>query len=93
MARASAGEAGSNPAIRREVLSRPERTKLNPERDTVFYEQPRFVTHVDDNFLAQLTQLYRCAPATAEILCVCVCSFKGQRSGTEPFLLIHSQIH
>lgn len=59
---ASASGDSRSPAIRREVLSRPERTKLNPDRDTLFYEQPRFVTHVDDNFLAQLTQLYRFAP-------------------------------
>lgn len=69
MARASADGAGSSPAIRREVLSRSERTKLNPERDTVFYSQPRFVTHVDDNFIAQLTQLYRCPPRPPRIFC------------------------
>eukprot|EP00892_Ulva_mutabilis_P006152 jgi/Ulvmu1/3909/UM018_0131.1 len=59
VSRAAAGSGGSSEAIRREVLTRPERTKLDPEKDTLFYEQPRFVTHVDDNFIAQLTQLYR----------------------------------
>ncbi|MEC4986054.1 MAG: methyltransferase domain-containing protein [Oscillatoria sp. PMC 1068.18] len=39
---------------------RPEqRTKLDETEDTLFYSVPRFVTHVDDNFLDQLTNLYR----------------------------------
>jgi hypothetical protein len=35
------------------------RTKLNPGSDRAFYSMPRFVKHVDDRFLAQVTQLYR----------------------------------
>lgn len=36
-----------------------QRTKLDEGDDSWFYDSPRFVTHVDDNFLAQLTELYR----------------------------------
>jgi len=36
-----------------------QRTKLDPTSDTQFYEMPRFVTHVDDGFIQQLTDLYR----------------------------------
>ena len=46
--------------IVRQVLSRPERTKLNTDDDRRFYDSPRLVKHVDDGFLAQVTQLYRC---------------------------------
>ncbi|MEG4010845.1 MULTISPECIES: class I SAM-dependent methyltransferase [unclassified Microcoleus] len=35
------------------------RTKLDDTDDTVFYSSPRFVTHVDDGFIQQLTDLYR----------------------------------
>ena len=39
---------------------RPEqRTKLDDTEDTLFYSMPRFVTHVDDGFIDQLTNLYR----------------------------------
>ncbi|MBD2313926.1 class I SAM-dependent methyltransferase [Desertifilum sp. FACHB-1129] len=42
------------------MLLRPDqRTKLDPTDDTDFYAFPRLVTHVDDNFIAQLTTLYR----------------------------------
>jgi SAM-dependent methyltransferase len=42
------------------MLLRPEqRTKLDGTNDTDFYAFPRFVTHVDDNFIEQLTHLYR----------------------------------
>ncbi|NER31658.1 MAG: class I SAM-dependent methyltransferase [Symploca sp. SIO1C4] len=42
------------------MLLRPEqRTKLDDSDDTLFYSMPRFVTHVDDGFIEQLTQLYR----------------------------------
>ncbi|ACK70357.1 Methyltransferase type 11 [Gloeothece citriformis PCC 7424] len=41
-------------------MLRPEqRTKLDPSEDDLFYSFPRFVTHVDDNFIHQLTNLYR----------------------------------
>jgi SAM-dependent methyltransferase len=42
------------------MLLRPEqRTKLDETNDTDFYAYPRLVTHVDANFLDQLTNLYR----------------------------------
>jgi SAM-dependent methyltransferase len=42
------------------MLLRPEqRTKLDPTEDSLFYSFPRFVTHVDDGFIEQLTNLYR----------------------------------
>lgn len=36
-----------------------QRTKLDESDDTLFYSYPRFVTHVDDQFIQQLTDLYR----------------------------------
>lgn len=36
-----------------------QRTKLDPSNDAVFYEIPRFVTHVDEGFIQQLTELYQ----------------------------------
>lgn len=36
-----------------------ERTKLDGADDKLFYEYPRFVTHVDEGFIQQLTDLYR----------------------------------
>ena len=42
------------------MLLRPhQRTKLDDTNDTDFYAMPRFVTHVDEGFIDQLTQLYR----------------------------------
>lgn len=41
------------------LLQPHQRTKLDDSDDTLFYATPRFVTHVDDNFIAQLTELYR----------------------------------
>ncbi|BAZ07331.1 class I SAM-dependent methyltransferase [Calothrix sp. NIES-3974] len=42
------------------MLLRPdERAKLDSTDDKLFYSFPRFVTHVDDGFLQQLTELYR----------------------------------
>ena len=42
------------------MLLRPEeRTKLDDSDDSLFYSIPRFVTHVDQGFIQQLTQLYR----------------------------------
>jgi SAM-dependent methyltransferase len=42
------------------MLLRPEqRTKLDETNDLDFYSYPRFVTHVDDNFIDRLTNLYR----------------------------------
>lgn len=45
--------------IKRLVLTKDGRTKLNPKSDREFYSYPRFVTHVDDNFISTLTDLYR----------------------------------
>jgi SAM-dependent methyltransferase len=36
-----------------------QRTKLDATDDTRFYDFPRFVTHVDEGFIQQLTDLYR----------------------------------
>lgn len=36
-----------------------QRTKLDETDDSEFYNFPRFVTHVDDSFIQQLTDLYR----------------------------------
>jgi SAM-dependent methyltransferase len=42
------------------MLLKPEqRTKLDPSSDASFYDYPRFVTHVDERFIGQLTDLYR----------------------------------
>lgn len=42
------------------MLLRPnQRTKLDDTNDQEFYSMPRFVTHVDQGFIDQLTQLYR----------------------------------
>jgi hypothetical protein len=41
------------------MLQATQRTKLDPTDDTEFYSFPRFVTHVDDGFIQQLTDLYR----------------------------------
>lgn len=51
----------SSPAgrIKRLVLTNEGRTKLNPKSDREFYAYPRFVTHIDDNFISTLTNLYK----------------------------------
>jgi SAM-dependent methyltransferase len=41
------------------VLEANQRGKLDPSDDALFYGAPRFVTHVDEGFIAQLTALYR----------------------------------
>jgi hypothetical protein len=41
------------------MLRPEERTKLDPTKDSDFYAFPRFVTHVDEGFIDQLTALYR----------------------------------
>ncbi|MCT7982349.1 class I SAM-dependent methyltransferase [Laspinema sp. A4] len=41
------------------LLQPTQRTKLDESDDRLFYSYPRFVTHVDDGFLDQLTHLYR----------------------------------
>ncbi|PZU92597.1 MAG: SAM-dependent methyltransferase [Pseudanabaena sp.] len=40
-------------------LASAQRTKLDNSDDALFYDYPRFVNHVDDQFIAQLTDLYR----------------------------------
>jgi len=40
------------------VLSDRDRAKLDDSPDGNFYDQPRFVTHADDEFLSRLTALY-----------------------------------
>lgn len=41
------------------MLSQDQRSKLDDTNDTFFYGVPRFVTHVDEGFIQQLTDLYR----------------------------------
>ncbi|MBW4682865.1 MAG: class I SAM-dependent methyltransferase [Microcoleus vaginatus WJT46-NPBG5] len=41
------------------VLKPIQRTKLDDTSDSDFYSVPRFVTHVDEGFIDQLTNLYR----------------------------------
>ncbi|MEM8614163.1 MAG: class I SAM-dependent methyltransferase [Cyanobacteria bacterium P01_H01_bin.105] len=41
------------------MLAAGQRQKLDESNDTLFYEHPRFVTHVDERFIEQLTALYQ----------------------------------
>ena len=41
------------------LLQAKQRTKLDDSDDSLFYSFPRFVTHVDEGFIDQLTNLYR----------------------------------
>ena len=41
------------------LLQAQDRTKLDDTADSLFYSFPRFVTHVDEGFIDQLTNLYR----------------------------------
>ena len=41
------------------VLRPEDRQRFDNNTDQAFYAYPRFVTHVDDHFIDQLTQLYR----------------------------------
>ena len=41
------------------LLNSNQRTKLDDTDDGLFYDAPRFVTHVDEGFIQQLTDLYR----------------------------------
>jgi len=54
----SSSEGGAG-TVRREVLDRSARTKINTVNDLNFYNSPRLCTHVDEEFLGQLTELYR----------------------------------
>lgn len=40
------------------MLKPDQRQKLDDTDDQLFYDYPRFVTHVDDGFIQQLTDLY-----------------------------------
>jgi SAM-dependent methyltransferase len=53
------GAAGGSGRVLREVLSPGERAKLNRADDRLWYDQPRFVNHSDDDFRQQVTQTYR----------------------------------
>ncbi|MGB7085559.1 MAG: class I SAM-dependent methyltransferase [Phormidesmis sp.] len=51
------------------LLATHQRAKLDPSDDALFYDSPRFVTHVDEGFIATLTGLYRDRiPADARLL-------------------------
>ncbi|MBI4784243.1 MAG: class I SAM-dependent methyltransferase [Oscillatoriophycideae cyanobacterium NC_groundwater_1537_Pr4_S-0.65um_50_18] len=41
------------------LLQPTQRTKLDESDDRLFYDAPRFVTHVDESFIQQLTDLYQ----------------------------------
>jgi SAM-dependent methyltransferase len=41
------------------MLQTTQRNKLDESDDALFYDSPRFVTHVDAGFIQQLTDLYR----------------------------------
>jgi SAM-dependent methyltransferase len=41
------------------LLTPDQRSKLDASNDTSFYSYPRLVTHVDEGFIQQLTDLYR----------------------------------
>ena len=41
------------------MLAASQRQKLDESNDALFYEHPRFVTHVDERFIEQLTELYQ----------------------------------
>ncbi|GAB4361679.1 MAG: methyltransferase domain-containing protein [Cyanophyceae cyanobacterium] len=41
------------------ILTASQREKLDASNDADFYDQPRFVTHVDEGFIQTLTDLYR----------------------------------
>ena len=41
-----------------DVLTDRKRTKVDARPDDVFYQEPRFVTHADDGFLARLREWY-----------------------------------
>jgi hypothetical protein len=58
-AAAGAGGGAGGGRVVRQVLAGPQRTKLDEASDRGFYAFPRLVKHVDDGFLAQVTELYR----------------------------------
>lgn len=71
-AAADGGSGGSGSAAPRLVLEPQQRAKLDMRSDSDFYSMPRFVHHLDANFRAQLTQLYRQRiPEGAAVLDLC----------------------
>ncbi|GAX76109.1 hypothetical protein CEUSTIGMA_g3552.t1 [Chlamydomonas eustigma] len=59
-------------SLAREVLSKPQRMKIDETEDRFFYDYPRLVKHVDDGFIAQVTELYRQRiPAGGAVLDLC----------------------
>ncbi|CAL5031417.1 unnamed protein product [Urochloa decumbens] len=58
-AQPSSSQAAAAGSIRCLVLAPEGRAKLDPRPDRDFYAFPRLVTHVDDAFIAALTDLYR----------------------------------
>eukprot|EP00983_Pelagomonas_calceolata_P003204 104429-Pelagomonas_calceolata.AAC.1 len=70
---------------------------MDPGNDLAFYEFPRLVTHVDNNFLAQVTQLYRelIPPGQAGQSWICaahMCRTSRQKSPTKSELMLdHSK--
>lgn len=59
-------------SILREVLTNSQRSKLDATDDRQFYDVPRLVTHVDDAFIRQVTELYRQRiPKDAAVLDLC----------------------
>ncbi|KAK9067335.1 hypothetical protein SSX86_014661 [Deinandra increscens subsp. villosa] len=55
----SSSSSSSAGRIKRTVLTKDGRTKLNISPDRDFYAYPRFVTHVDNTFIQTLTDVYR----------------------------------
>lgn len=59
-------------SVLRQVLTGSQRTKLDTGDDREFYGLPRFVKHVDEGFLGQVTELYRQRiPPGAAVLDLC----------------------
>ncbi|WP_420841074.1 class I SAM-dependent methyltransferase [Halorutilus salinus] len=50
----------------KQVLSDPERSKINTVNDEAFYDSPRFVTHADDGFIDRLTDTYGSVLSTGD---------------------------
>lgn len=87
---ASGSSLGGTPAgnVIREILTQEERSKLLTDSDNLFYSQPRFCTHVDGNFLSQLTQLYRCGPEDLVVGCT---PFPKQNAAEPAVWCIHKE--
>lgn len=73
-ASSSSNNNNNSPAVLRRTLDGPAMTKLDPGDDRNFYAVPRMVKHVDDTFLAQVTELYRQRIPTEEAAVFDMCS-------------------